>query len=621
MKKLLAKIIVGALALCMLCSSLIACSDSEWKGNVSLKPAGAGEVVSNGGFIAETANYLYFINGVGSSTADNTMGAPLKGALMVVKKDALDKPQVVVPKLFVASDYNAGVFIDGAYVYYGTPNVEKDSSGSVANYEMTFMKTKLDGSGESTELFTLDSLSTEYRIVKGTDNKVYIIYYNAEDSALIEYNVSTGKEKEIAKTDAKAKEESMASYKLLDGEDGINVIYVNNVYQPDTADDDNRLTEKFNKVYAYTAGTGAAEILNGANKEGLLDDTTYAVSLIKDGYIFYTATVNNGTSKTYGVKVAELSDKAKHTEIDADTGAAYVAAANVINALDEVYTIADGVLYKTTMLEKDSGTKTPVADASSINSLLFVKEGYVYYYNSSNQIAKLKLLGANLDEEVNEIRISEDSVSTTWYEPEIIEIAGVEYIFYCDNSAYGKQYVKYVSLEFVENTDTVEEKDDDDKIELEYVKPELIKVLGKMTTADEAAIVTARINALSKDAVKFTATEEDKEFIAEIDKVKAIYDESTKAVKEKVSTDAKNTLKYYAKAQEIAAKYKTLESIKDNWTTDKETLPQELIDAYNAIKKDIEAFRKTDGASKVENMIDTNLCAYYNKVRDIMTAK
>ena len=82
MKKILTKLICTMLVVCMLCSSLIACANNNWSGsNLSLAPSKAGSLVENGGFIAETENYVYFINGKADAEGDNTLGSPIKGAL------------------------------------------------------------------------------------------------------------------------------------------------------------------------------------------------------------------------------------------------------------------------------------------------------------------------------------------------------------------------------------------------------------------------------------------------------------------------------------------------------------------------------------------------------------
>ena len=90
MKKVLFKVLCGLLAVSILLS-LSACGKKDkWNGTSMTSP---GNVVSVGGFIAETENYLYYINGIGSSTESNTFGAPVKGALMAVAKSDLEKSE------------------------------------------------------------------------------------------------------------------------------------------------------------------------------------------------------------------------------------------------------------------------------------------------------------------------------------------------------------------------------------------------------------------------------------------------------------------------------------------------------------------------------------------------
>ena len=98
MKKIIVKILSCVVCICMLLTSLLACSStSKW---TSTKMTNWGEVKSIGGFIAETDNYLYFIGGSTSSSGDNTFGTPVKGSLMVADKSDLNKVEIAVPKLF-----------------------------------------------------------------------------------------------------------------------------------------------------------------------------------------------------------------------------------------------------------------------------------------------------------------------------------------------------------------------------------------------------------------------------------------------------------------------------------------------------------------------------------------
>ena len=627
MKKILTKLILGVLSLCLLLGTLTGCSESSWSGNVTLKTPG--NVVENGGFVAETENYLYFINGVGSSSSDNTMGTPLKGSLMVVAKNDLSKPQVVVPKLFVASDYNAGVFVDGGYVYYGTPSTEKNAEGNIANDELTFVKTKLDGSGETTEFFTLDSISVEYRIVKGEDGKVYILYYDMDNSAIVCYNTASKTKATVAKTDAKS-DESLSTYKFVDGKDGISVIFVNNVYaepySEEKAESANytRPTETFNKMYAYSVGAGKTLLFSGENGEGDLDDIKYAMTLVKDGYLFYTETTLSGVATTYALKLADAIENTSITlPITKIENSSYVADTTVMVSLNEVYVLESGIVYKTTLTEKDGLIKRPVAKSSTISTLLFIKGTEIYYYNSSNQIAKVQLKnltdGSDMGVKVNEIRISEDSVSTTWYDPELKVIDGKDYLFYCDNSSVGKSYIKYVDLDA---TVIEEDTNDDDENDLFYLDTESINLLGKMTVADQASIITSKINALSNKLPTggLTATDDDNEFLDKVAEIKALYDGITnKDVKDKVSESAVKSLNNYVKASEIAKLYKKLEGIEK--VLDKDAIPENLSTAYAEVKADLEAFKKSSNATAVDNLIHNNLKYYYQQYLKLLDAE
>ena len=162
MRKLLSAILTTLMLLCLALFS--ACGGSSWE-----KPTlvDAGDVISQKGFIVETENYVYFINGVGDYKADNSFGAPVNGSIMVATKDSIlagdVEAQIVVPQLFVAEDIASGLFIYDGYVYYGTPSTDKKSSGDVANDQMTFARTKLDGSATDTYL-TVGSLAYDYSI-------------------------------------------------------------------------------------------------------------------------------------------------------------------------------------------------------------------------------------------------------------------------------------------------------------------------------------------------------------------------------------------------------------------------------------------------------------------------
>ncbi len=194
--------ILAAATLTFSAMSLSACGNEDYKGeSLSVGYDSSAAVTSNGGFVVEKGNYVYFINGQESSTASNKYGDVVKGALMRISKSELasgdySKAQIVVPSLFVTGNYDSGVYIYGDYVYYATPTTDKDESGNVASSYLDFKRAKIDGSeapmgGKNDYFFRLSSNSTKYRFVEAGENKtVYCLY--EENSQLKSYNTSTG---------------------------------------------------------------------------------------------------------------------------------------------------------------------------------------------------------------------------------------------------------------------------------------------------------------------------------------------------------------------------------------------------------------------------------------------
>ncbi len=194
------KKIISVLAAATLTFSTLAltgCGDKKYAGEKLTAKDSLTEVTSNGGFAVETKDYVYFINGSQVNTADNTYGDVTKGALMRISKTELaeakyDAAQIVVPSLFVAGDYTAGLFIYGEYLYYATPTTDRNTkTGQIENSYLDFKRTKLDGSEAPSSYFLrLSSNAAKYRFVE-VDGAVYCMY--EEGGKLKSYNVNEDK--------------------------------------------------------------------------------------------------------------------------------------------------------------------------------------------------------------------------------------------------------------------------------------------------------------------------------------------------------------------------------------------------------------------------------------------
>ena len=194
------KIISGVMAATLLFAtvSLAGCDKDFYKQDaLAGYQSTTSKAVSNGGFAVEKDDYVYFINGEETYSASNEFGEVQKGALMRIKKSELagdvsalsGKAETVVPMLFVAQNFNSGIYIYGDYVYYATPTTDKNMSGEVENTWIDFKRAKLDGSETMKGYyFRLSSNSANYRFVEEND-VVYCLY--EEDGALKSYNTST----------------------------------------------------------------------------------------------------------------------------------------------------------------------------------------------------------------------------------------------------------------------------------------------------------------------------------------------------------------------------------------------------------------------------------------------
>ncbi len=609
MKKKLFMSLIATLMAGLLCLGLFACGNKNgWKNeNVTLKDWGA--VQENGGFIAETENYYYFINGIGVSTEENKFGTPVKGSLMATKKD-FSESCIVVPKLFVATDYKAGLAIFGDYVYYGTPCTSKDSSGKIASSNMTFARTKLDGT-DTTEYFTIDSLSAEYRIVQ-CEEDVYIVYYDSTDKKLVSYNTATKEALDICVTADDAESESLDAYKFSDNGEDVVVTYTTKVYVEDY---DEALAEKagytratasYNKVYAYEVGDEkdgdcAGELIANGDKNIPL---TYTVSYAKGDYVFIKEAdaTTVGGEKTYAISLTDAHSDKYSVNKQLVSKADYLVDTALIIDLDEVY-VSDGTFIKKTALVGDLKLiETYVAKVSTVSKLLFVDGDYIYYLNSSNNVARIKLdLEGKLKEEIDitEHIVSADAVTSTWYAPELIDGK----IFYSDGSAKGCSYVNYVDIEGEIKT----EKDDDGKVTKYYLEGQ--KFIGKKIDADIATFVSEQINAIATalESGKFTIDGEDDgtPYMTEVKEAKKAYDDLTEEQKELVTEDTLKLLNKYLEAERIQAYLYELKDFNDLSDSAKAALEEE----FNEAKAQLEALQKSEDYqyTDIRNLFAENL--------------
>ena len=615
MKKIFIKLFVSVLAVCLLLTSLTACGGS-WSGT-SMKNWGENDVV--GGFIGEKGDYVYFINGIAANTLDNTFGVPVKGSLMAMDKNDFTTAEVVVPKLFVAKDYNAGLYIYGDYVYYGTPNTDMATDGTVANSELVFMKTKLDGTG-SEKLFVLTEIGAEYRILE-SNGVVYIVYRDVEDGQLEVFNTSTKTVDVIVKGGEDVEGyESLDDFHFTPNGESVTIVYSVIVYSEKYFENKTeRAKESYNAVYAYKLGdvTDGGKTPAGTKiLDGKTENATYALSFEEAGKLFFTETIN-GNVKTYYRDLTDLTAGAKVKVANSDV----VTEANLI--VDEnglvVYTIDNNAIVKTVLDESYKTQSKKIALTDKAKTLIEINGDYMYFFDSTSGISRIKITGEELSDVVE--KVSYDTVNSSWYAPEIMTFGQDTYMFYLDNSTIGASYVRYVKL----NAEAVGEDTDDDQ-KLDTYKLEGHKYIGKITDADQASIVDVVItevsNTLESGKLVFDKDEkgnvifvDGKLSVKAVEEARAFYEEQTDAVKALVATNSIDALKKYEKAIEKASLYYKLEGIRSDLI---DTDAFEAI--YKEVKSAIEEFRASSDYSTVSAVINNNLLWNYEKALDLFKA-
>ena len=204
MSKRFTKIICTSVAAISLATLAFApACQTKWTG-VSVKDTSQYVAGTNGGFVTETNDYVYFINGKANNTDQNKFGSVLKGSVQRIKKDDLNggnysNTQTVVPSVIYSGSYKAGLYIYDGYIYYTTPSTQKNTDGEVLNSNLDFKRTKLDGTGTTDGyIWQSSDNAVDYRYVN-VDGTVYILYalsenlYGTSVTNIHSVNCNTGK--------------------------------------------------------------------------------------------------------------------------------------------------------------------------------------------------------------------------------------------------------------------------------------------------------------------------------------------------------------------------------------------------------------------------------------------
>lgn len=567
MKKF-ARTLLLCLLLCALALSAVACggvsfSVKEGFANPNQKAVND----KTGGFVTETQDYFYVINGATNSADDNEFGKPQgKGTLIAIKKADMSS-SVVVPKLLVSSDYNAGVYIFDGRAYFATPSTDKKLSGATKNDNLVFASCKLDGT-DYVEYATVSSLSTTFRFVKSGE-VVYVVYYDNDSKALIEYNTKTQVSATIAQTND-IDLEVLAEYKFFDNgylDKGV-VAYTTSNYKKGTEKDTRGVALPYNNLYIHKAGVKENEVVKKGNEAKTLStslqDEKYTITSIVNGELVYT--VKNTLNAT-GITIKGTAELKPATKYDKT----YIFDGN------DLYTLNEGSTAITLETEKAE----TFATVSGVTKLLFKNGEYIYYIDSNNKLARIKKDVAGTENKAEEL--TANAISTSWYSPVVVN----NILFYGENSS-----VKYINLA-------------DEKLSEKYIT--------ERTGEDKLADFEARINKIGDTLKDGKITEETK---TELSAIKEEHNKLTAEDKETIK-DAYATLDAYNDAISIAEKCGGLKDIQKLYIDDAKANTT-LKTAYETATAEFKKLEEKgqDYFTKVCKLMEGDTYAWYKYARD-----
>lgn len=454
-KKVLLLILAFALALAMFAG----CSGGWTGAQVTYDEANGGKggaVSSNGGFVVQKGEgdnaWFYFINGVQDSSADNTYGDVVKGSLMRIsagnmKSGSYENAETVVPELFVAGDYTAGVYIYGDSVYYATPNTIRNLDGEVESGYLNFRSANLDGSAMTDYYVQVSSNTTEYRFVE-EDGVVYLLYLDSTNTEIHSYNTQTGVNTVLAK--------GYTSAEFDDSDPENPVVYYT---MPVATPGEYRVAsgakpEDYNQLYRVTASATTGPLADIEQSEAFIAAYTDDTADENDEdrtmeYVNLGTLVLDGIGKARGVQSALVSPfNLDFTTVDAlktINGFSYsilrYANGQVILSIadgdeTQVYALEDSTVAEAS--EWDSIAANPEFDRASgelsaiartttniTSSTFFYKDAdgaqyYIYVDSSDNAIYRIKVGGnaaANYVEEPTVLARNQSGATILFAEP------------------------------------------------------------------------------------------------------------------------------------------------------------------------------------------------------------
>lgn len=292
------KQILTVMILAVVAITMTACGFSAPKDN----PTTDASIYGNGGMEVRKGDYVYFVNGFYAiedvAEDSNKYGDVVRGGIYRTKlvdgviqlddKGMLKDCDVIVPKIVGYEIGNFYIYDD--YIYYATPNNEKDKYGELKKNLVDIYRCDIDGK-HNTRIYTTTSeySSVEFNVVKlKTGDKSYSTFVLIKDGAkLVSYEFENGKNR----GETVICEENVSSVAWLEQ---TNYISDGTIDSGDVSD--------VNKCVYFTETKTSSSKLSSYNlvsgeKKVLVDDniSTYTLKGLKNDNLYYEKASNGNT--------------------------------------------------------------------------------------------------------------------------------------------------------------------------------------------------------------------------------------------------------------------------------------------------------------------------------------
>lgn len=395
MNKSIKRILLIVVCMSLLVATLAGCN------NYKFTAVGGGDSTAvtenNGNRVVKQGNYIYFINGTTSADAANEFGEVEKGNIMrgtIADDGTISNYVTIVPKNVLAGHPDAGIYVFGEWLYYVTPNTNKDKYGNLQTDVLDFMRVKIDGT-DTQEIISLIGASTQFRITKDAlvylqGTNLYTINLNNDkfEPVLIESNVTQAYMPYGQDFDPASKDKGIGDY----------IIYTTG---KDIDSEDDGI---YNYIMSVKAdGSSKKELMSPAtfaNGATPADMTPYEYTITLSKYLleddsitlFYTASQSIGGVEepsglmSYTFDNTMKFDPAKQNEIT------YVLPSNYfIYSSNSVVVVGANLRYAASdtngnpikMVNISANPDDENASAFT-GTYLFTYEGYMYYSSSSS---------------------------------------------------------------------------------------------------------------------------------------------------------------------------------------------------------------------------------------------